>query len=59
MFKCEWCEEEYDDSVKFYVVLVDKNDKIEKGNCCPDCIAVWFTDDAENLISVNIMKLEA
>ncbi len=58
MFKCEWCEEEYDPALKFMVVIVDPKDTVEKGICCPDCISNWFAEDPENIASANIIKVK-
>ena len=54
-FKCDWCEEEYDKSLRFDVTATFTNEEGEIGEfVCPDCLANLLLNDPESIIVMNI-----
>ena len=52
-FTCEWCEEEYDISLRFEVSGIVIGNKIHEV-VCPDCIAAWFQEAPEQIEKITI-----
>ncbi|GAH74980.1 unnamed protein product [marine sediment metagenome] len=58
-FICNYCGEEIDGNFKFRVFV---NEYIP-GECniaisCPDCIATWFTETPEEVMTMRIVKMK-
>ena len=57
--KCEWCGEEYLDSLFFKFTVVSPNGHAESGEACADCVGSWFTETPEDVQNMMIWKVEA
>ena len=52
-FECDYCGEIYSNMDAFYINVDDE----DKGICCPDCIATWFTEDPESITKMTIERV--
>ena len=55
-YVCSWCEEEYDNSIKFTISGEINNDIQEASLICPDCIAAFYTECPMDMTSVLIER---
>lgn len=55
-FMCEYCGEEYEGSLAFYILVKFTNGNRETARTCPDCIATFFTETPEDVETMTVIK---
>ena len=53
-FVCDWCEEEYDTSLRFDVTATFTDNEEIGEFVCPDCLASLLQNDPESIIVMTI-----